>query len=142
MSIYKTDKQFKIKALIVFVGVIFFGTLAYIGSGSPIEKTNQSFNSPVVNMGAVEKMSLAFEGDYSQKEISERITKAMTLYNTPITEENLSRAGSALVALRQEYGVNEMDILDYMIRSYVEDTNINFQSMAGIAVSFLVTGDK
>jgi len=89
----------------------------------------------------LEQMAIAFKGSYSRAEIKERLDRAIELYNLPSTEENYSRAGSALVALRKETGQKEMDILDYMIRSYVPGVNINFPSAAGLAASFLSSGD-
>ena len=70
-------------------------------------------------MSALEQMEVAFIGNPRQAEIRAILDRALALYNTPISEENYSRAGSALVALRQKLGPSEMDILDYMIRSHV-----------------------
>ncbi|MBN1915681.1 hypothetical protein JW796_01630 [Candidatus Dojkabacteria bacterium] len=88
---------------------------------------------------ALEMMEVAFEGGYSQSEIKEKLDEAMTLYALEINEENYSKAGSALIALRKESktGVTEMDILDFMIEMYAEDVNMSFPDAAGLAAGML-----
>lgn len=89
----------------------------------------------------LDQMVIAFDGTYTRIQIKDRLDKAIELYNLPKTKENYSRAGSTLVALRKETGQKEMDILDYMIRSYVQGMNMDFPSAAGLAASFLSAGD-
>ncbi|MFH1798002.1 MAG: hypothetical protein ABH844_01475 [Candidatus Omnitrophota bacterium] len=89
----------------------------------------------------IAQMEIAFEGNYSKLQIRKRLNKAMELYNLPKTEENYSRAGSALVTLRKEFGPSEMEILSYMIRSHVPGIKMDFPSAAGIAAAFLSAGD-
>lgn len=89
----------------------------------------------------LDQMVIAFDGTYSRTQIKDRLDKAIELYNLPRTKENYSRAGSTLVALRKETGQKEMDILDYMIRSHVQGVNMDFPSAAGLAASFLSSGD-
>ena len=98
--------------------------------------------TPVAGMSAIQQMEVAFIGTPRQSVIKARLDEAMRLYGTPITEENYSRAGSALVTLRQEFGPSEMDILDYMIRSYVAGVNIDFPGMAGLSAAALAAGDR
>lgn len=86
-------------------------------------------------------MAIAFDGNYSEKEIKDRITEAMVLYNVPITDEDYSRAGSTLVTLKQEQGIEEMLILDYMINKlYTPSIKLTFPQAAGWSVSALKTG--
>jgi hypothetical protein len=110
------------------------------GSTDKPRATSVSSN-PVSRMTALEQMEIAFVGGYSASQIKSRIEHAMDLYGLPITEDNRSRAGSVLVALRKEFGPAEMDILDYMIRSHVDGVAVSFADMAGISVVFLATGD-
>ena len=91
-------------------------------------------------ISALEQMEVAFVGNPRQADIRAILDRALALYNTPISEENYSRAGSALVALRQEFGPSEMDILDYMIRSHVPGANMSFPDMAGISAAALSLG--
>lgn len=92
-------------------------------------------------MTALQQMTIAFDGNYSEKDIKDKITEAMVLYNMPITEENYSRAGSVLVALRQQEGIEEMLILDYMINKlYAPDINLTFPGAAALSVTILKTG--
>ncbi len=90
----------------------------------------------------LDQMVIVFNGSYSRIQIKERLDRAMELYNLPRTKENYSRAGSVLVALRKETSQKEMDILGYMIRSHVSGVKLNFPSAAGLAASFLSSGDR
>lgn len=91
---------------------------------------------------ALGKMEVAFEGNYTRGQIKPVLDQAMTLYSLPITEENYLRAANVLVVMRQENGVNEMDILSYMIRSHVPGVNLAFSEIAAISAVFLAAGDK
>ena len=88
----------------------------------------------------LDQMAIAFEGNYSRSAIKARIDEAMRLYGLELTRDNYSRAGSVLVSLRKEFGPDEIDILDHMIRSHVEGVNIDFPSMAALSVSALAIG--
>ena len=90
----------------------------------------------------ISQMEIAFVGNPTKREITTFLDKALSLYDTPINSENYSRAGSSLVALRQQTGVSEMSILRYMIKSHVPGMKINFPEAAGISAAFLATGDK
>ncbi len=91
---------------------------------------------------ALDLMQTAFAGGYSRSEIEQRMDIALVLYDEEITEEIYSRAGSALVALSNEFGPSEMEILDYMIRSYVAGVSLTFAEAAAIATAFLASGDQ
>jgi hypothetical protein len=93
-------------------------------------------------MSAVEKMAVAFEGNPSQQDIRAKLDRALTLYGTEISEENYNRAGSTLVALRKSTGVQEMAILDYMIRSYVPAVKVTFPEMAAMSATMIKSGDR
>ena len=93
-------------------------------------------------MDALGQMEVAFEGDYTRAQIKQRLEKAMQLYKVPITEENYSRAGSTLVALRKQNGTKEMAILDHMIRSHVPGVNVDFPSAAGLSAAAIKIGDR
>ena len=97
---------------------------------------------PPPERDALGLMEVAFEGNYTREQIKPVIDQAMTLYGVLITEENYSRAASVLVVMRQENGVNEMDILSYMIRSHVPGVNLTFPESAAISAVFLALGDK
>ena len=90
---------------------------------------------------ALDQMAVAFEGGYSRAAIEARMREGMELYGLAWTEDNRSRAGSTLVALRREYSIEEMRILDYMICSHVPGVEMSFPEMAGIAVALLDSGD-
>lgn len=70
---------------------------------------------------ALEMMEVAFIGTPSQDEIRDLMEEAFEIYAVEWTEENLSRAASSLVALRQEAEaagnnqVTEMAILEAMV---------------------------
>lgn len=56
-------------------------------------------------------------------------------------KENRSRAGSALVVMRRENGVAEMEILEHMICSYVDGVDISFPDMTAISAIAVASGD-
>ena len=101
------------------------------------KKTTQAIPST-----ALGQMAIAFEGQPNKERIKQQLDTAMRMYSVPITGENYSRAGSVLVALSNEYGPTEMDILDYMIRSHVPGVSITFPNAAGLSVAFLSAGDR
>ncbi len=109
----------------------------YDGSDKSITRPGESDSFPALDL-----MEVAFVGGYTRVEIQARIDRAMALYGLPITDENYNRAGSVLVALRNEYGVPEMEVLDYMIRSAVAGVDVSFPDGAGLAAAFLYLGDS
>ena len=96
----------------------------------------------VEDLSVPEQIELAFEGGLSWQEIRPLMDRAMTLYNLPINSENYSRASSSLIVMRREFGVREVDMLDYMIRSHVEGVELEFSEAAAIAAVFLEAGDR
>ena len=89
------------------------------------------------DLSALEQMVVAFEGKHLASEIRPLLDKAMRTYNTPITEENYSRAGSALVGLRKEFGVAEMDVLKCMASADVGTYGVNFPDAAALCTAVL-----
>lgn len=84
---------------------------------------------------SLEKMSLAFKGGYSVSQVKSLLDPVMTSSNLALTEENYNRAGSVLVVMRKEYGVNEMTILRCMKSAYSKSkSNVSFSDMAAICV--------
>lgn len=96
----------------------------------------------VAAMPAIAQAEIAFVGGHTQAEIKARLDEALKLYGLPLTDENYSRAGSSLVALRKANGTPEMSILDHMIRSHVPGVNVTFPSAAGLSSAFLQAGDR
>lgn len=96
----------------------------------------------VSEMTALQQMEIAFEGGYTVDQIKPVMNQALQTYGLPITEENYGRAASTLIVLRKQYGTKEMDILDYMIRSYVPGVAIQFPGAAAVSAGFLAAGDK
>ncbi|MPZ23304.1 MAG: hypothetical protein GEU28_07125 [Dehalococcoidia bacterium] len=88
----------------------------------------------------LDQMELAFDGGYGRAEIKRVIDEAMLLYGLPLSEGNYSRAGSVVVALSNEFGFEEMDILRYMIRSYVPGVEVSFADAAALSVTFMASG--
>jgi hypothetical protein len=111
-------------------------------SSAGIAAELRSATSSTAAMPALDQAVLAFEGGFTRQEIRERLDVALRLYSLSATEENYSRAGSALVALRKQNGTPEMAILGYMIRSHVEGVNLSFPEAAAFASVFLATGDR
>lgn len=142
-SQYIKQEQIKdgfIKRHPIITALIFLFILFFIISFMEESISENNISKQVENMSAIDKMSIAFVGNYSRKEIKDKMDKAITLSKLPLTEENYSRAASTLIGLRKEYNIEEMDILDYMTRSYVSGVNMSFPDMAAISVSALFVG--
>lgn len=94
-------------------------------------------------MTAMNQMAFVFEGNHTEEAINRRIDRAMEAYGSiPRTEENYSRAASALIALRKLNGTSEVDILDHMLHSVATGVDIPFAKMAGISSLAVLAGDK
>ena len=111
------------------------GSLSLGSTRKPPQKTTQ-------DKSALEIMEVVFNGNYSLPKIKEQVDKAMQLYGLELTEDNYNRVASVLVKLRQEYSVDEMDILNYMICSHINGVSMTFPDMAAISVVALTSGDR
>ena len=89
---------------------------------------------------ALAKCSVVFKGSYTKEQISARLFRAMDLYDAP--RYKAENAASVVVALRENTGIAEMVILDYMIRSYVPGVRQSFSEAAALAATFLQAGDR
>lgn len=114
--------------------ILFMSFLALAGC------SDQSVGGPPTD--PIAQMESAFVDNPSQSKIKPLLEKAMDLYNLPINEDNYSRAGSVLVAMRKKLGVKEMDILSYMIRSHTPGVNVSFPDAAAISAVALAYGDR
>lgn len=98
--------------------------------------------SPAPPSDPVAQMELTFEGSPRQEVISASMEKAFSAVSMEATVDNLSRAGSTLVAFKQEYGVSEMEILDcipYRSRD-PRVPSLNFPNVAAVCVTDLASG--
>ena len=84
-------------------------------------------------------LETTFQGQYSRADITARIDQAMDAYDLPRSDTNYARSAAALVALRKELGVPEMDILEYMTRSIPPGRPIAFSEAALQAAILLAT---
>ncbi|MCH8872128.1 hypothetical protein IH824_05035 [candidate division KSB1 bacterium] len=91
------------------------------------------------SISVLEQMMVVCEVGYTKEQIKRRLDKTMRLYGVAITEENYSRAGSALVALRKETGAKEMAVLDHMIRSHVPGLDFSFPDQAALSATVLMS---
>lgn len=93
-------------------------------------------NSQVKNPTAIDMMHVAFVGRHSASEIEAQMRRAAAAFDLPATDQNFSRMGSALVALRKESRVPEMELLHCAraMRDEVKETNVklDFPSAAGM----------
>lgn len=78
-------------------------------------------------------IKMSFIGSHSKNNIKKRLETAMKLYDTPLTIEYYNRCASVLVAMRQQSGHSEMDILDYMIKMHSAESVFNFPTGAAFA---------
>jgi hypothetical protein len=83
-------------------------------------------------------LSDLFEGHPSKSEIQEYIDPLLKIYNSPVTEEYRLRAGSVLIYLRKEFGVSEINQLQYMKRHIPSKSDFIFPDAAAISVSAYV----
>jgi hypothetical protein len=86
---------------------------------------------------ALSQMETAFVGNPNHEEIRADLDKALRLYKVPVTEENYSRAGSSLVALRKETGVAETEILAHTITLHTPGVSLDLSDAFGLAASEL-----
>jgi len=115
---------------------------ASCGGGSVVAKPVETVRSAVDQMSALDKMSVAFEGHPSRDQVKAKLDRALTLYQTDITEENYSRAGSTLVGIRKDTGVHEIEILEHMIRSYLPGMKGSFPEAAAMSAAMIKRGQR
>jgi hypothetical protein len=84
--------------------------------GRPVRSVEQQ-STP--NVSALDKMHVAFKGQHSREEIKRKLDRVMHQYGLELTEDEYKRCGNVLVVLSDKYGPTEMEILDYMDRSFV-----------------------
>jgi len=128
----------KLKYSTLSLVFLILAILLVSGCSAEVKQTSKSYNQ--YKADALTMIETVFVGDYTKAEIKSRLDVAMRLFDLPITEDNYNRAGSALVGLRKETGVAEMDILDHMIRSYVPDVKMSFPDQAAFSATSLQLG--
>lgn len=80
---------------------------------------------------ALDKMNRVFVGNPSVSVIKSAIAPVMKMYGTPVSEDGYSRAGSALVTMRKESGVTELELLRCM-KSAAQGHTTTFAEMAAL----------
>ena len=93
-------------------------------------------------MTPLQQAAIAFDGTFSEAQIKARLDQALPLYGLTPSNDTYSRAASALVTMRKSNVVQEMAILDYMIRSHVSGVKLTFPEAAAISAVFLKNGDR
>lgn len=122
------------------IGLTAFFILVIISSMST-DNPNSNLGGSVDDLTTLEKIYLVFDGDYSDREIKESLTKAMTLYGMPISDENYGKAANVLFSLSEKYDIDEMIILDYMINDlYFSGITLDYAGAAAISVTVMKTG--
>ncbi len=66
---------------------------------------------PMPEPTALQQMVQVFEGNLSQSDIKYYLDKALVAFGEPVNEDTYRRAGNALVVMRKNTGVPELDIL-------------------------------
>ena len=141
-----------VRIVLVILGLVLLCSALACTSATPVPATAEPTATSVLSTtpmatatlrsAALQNMEVAFVGNWSASEIQPVLDRAMLLYGVLPTEENYSRAASALIVLQKEYGPTEMEILDYMIRSHVPGVNLTFPEAAAFSVIFLAAGDR
>ena len=85
---------------------------------------------------ALQQMVRAFEGNLSQSDIKFYLDKALVAFGEKINEDTYRRAGSALVVMRKDTGVPEMDILRCITASNARPYG-SFSDMAAVCATIL-----
>lgn len=87
----------------------------------------------------IDQMALTFTGSPSRDQIEPQVTRAMTLYKLPATDDTRSRIGSVLIAFKQQYDIPEMQLLDCVIRTATPGVTVSFADSAGLNAAVIVT---
>ena len=90
----------------------------------------------------LDQMLITFNGSPSKTEIKEAMDDALNATNMVISDDHYSRAASVLTAFREEYGIDEMDILE-CIPGKVADPRVpelDFGNVAAVCNVDLVSG--
>ncbi len=82
-------------------------------------------------------MGKIFQGNHTKEQIKRRLDKALSLYGLPLNENYYHRAANTLVEMRQQAGVDEMDILTCMIELYPSGLQPQFQEGAAICATLV-----
>lgn len=96
-------------------------TSAPIPVSSPTTAPTETPTAPTVPSDALSQMEIAFIGNPGQPEIKALLERAFDIYDLELTEENMSRAASSLVALRLDAekagrdDITEMALLEAMV---------------------------
>lgn len=87
-------------------------------------------------------MEGTFNGHPRQSEIRRALESAFAATDTAITDGNYRRAARALVTLRRQYGIDEMEILGCIPRRANDPrvTETTFAHLAGVCVGILTAG--
>lgn len=89
----------------------------------------------------LEMMATVFRGNYSKREIERSVHKAMNRYDLPFTEQYEEKIGSVLVALRDDYGVEEMRILRCVNAGDLKSlSGVEFHEAAALCVTYIKSG--
>lgn len=127
----------------LFITLLFtaFMAGAIMSSGSK-QSSGSAKYSRSANPTALEMMRVAFVGGHSASEIEDQVRRTATVFNLPATDQNFSRMGSALVALRKDTRVPEMELVRCAraMGEEVVGTNIqlDFPSAAGLCAATLM----
>jgi hypothetical protein len=87
-------------------------------------------------------MEVVFQGNYTRQQIQSASDRVLPKYDLPVNDEYYEKAGSALVALRESTGIQEMDILACVNELDRETTKLNFPESVGLCATLLSTNSE
>ncbi len=128
------------KKIITHIATTVLIALCMTGCSSTTTSSYKRTAEPPTNTqrtDALSMMEVAFVGGYSRATIKARMDRVMPLYDLSLTEDNYERAGSVLVSLRKETGVEEMAIAQCMLEMHVDGMNMQFPSSAALCATTL-----
>lgn len=97
----------------------------------------QAQSSP--GFSALDRMEAVFEGNHSRASIERLMTRALRLYDLPVTERYYEKAGSVLVSLANEDDIyaTEMQILQCVVTGHAPGVNIEYHEVAAYCAVLL-----
>lgn len=118
---------------------LFWATCAIIGVLVLIAKCTGTDNKPsrAASVSVLDQAAVAFRGNHPRAQIKALLDEVMEMNGVPRTEYEYDRWTNVLVAMRQDSGATEMELLR-CIRSM--RATIRFPDSAGICAAGKMTG--
>lgn len=93
-------------------------------------------STPSTPPSAIEMLHVNFVGNHTKSEIEAEMNRAARVFNLPATDHYFNKMGSALVGMREETHIPEMELLDCarMMGEEVRGNNMNLDFPAAVGL--------